>query len=577
MRSGQAASDDLPIAALAVMMIVLAWTSVMLPGFGFPAGNNIYHVPIVLHYASSPEGPHDAFTRSLDHFVSGVWPALGLIANERNVAWVFFFAQLATRLVFVAGLYALLRCFSVRQLVAIALAGLASIAPVLKIDSPVGRSGTLSFFFDHTEVAIALEPLCWALLVRRRWTAAAAVIGVMFDANAFVGVWTVLAAAAALARSGSRGKRLMRQLAGCGLVFAITALPVMIWIFQTVSRPRPEFDFADYLRLYYPFHTFVDVQWDRGARYLAYLAAAGAAVRIAWRDMPGIEARTLVALLAAFLGLFLLAVPLPYVTHAPLLLNLYPLRADSVVNLLIAAFLLAWAGRWMSHSEDQRDTLTLAIAVSFLAGDMIAALLLLTLRGERTGPEHRSVRFALGAATGLLVASGSLPTLGGGVVALKLVFCLIALCAAFADRARDRSLIGPVTAALACAILPELPAYPWPLVGLAAVVAMTIAGHRWAGIAGFAQLFATIVWAVHTGDRLAIFGIALLAATGIAFYLPGLKRIRSVAASAVTPLAILAGLTAMGLARGAFAIARSSLDDPRQNSEARSTAQLWAR
>src|SRR5436309_13422124 len=109
-RSRPASPGELPMIAVAATVLVLAWTSVMLPGFGFPAGNNIYHVPIVLHYASSPEGPHDAFTRSLDHFVSGVWPVLGLIANERNVAWVFFFAQLATRLVFVAGLYALLRC-----------------------------------------------------------------------------------------------------------------------------------------------------------------------------------------------------------------------------------------------------------------------------------------------------------------------------------------------------------------------------------------------------------------------------------------------------------------------------------
>ena len=325
-------------------MLMLAWTSVSLPGFNFPSGNNIYHVPIVLHYASSMEGPHDAFTRSLAHFVSGVWPALGLIANERNVYWVFLCAQLATRLVFVAGIYALLCCFSLPRSGALALTAFAAFAPIFRVKSAVGRSDILSAFFDHSEVAVALGPVCWALLLRGRWTAAAATIGVMFDANAFVGAWNAVAAITALVTSGISLKQAARQVAICALAFGATALPVMLWILQTVSRPRPAFSFGEYLRLFYPFHTFIDVQWSSAARYLAWVIAAGVAVRAAWSDMQSREVRTLVALLAAFVAIFLIAIPLPYVSDEPLLLELYPLRADSLVNLLTGIFCLVGRG-----------------------------------------------------------------------------------------------------------------------------------------------------------------------------------------------------------------------------------------
>jgi hypothetical protein len=572
-----ATSGEIPKVAVAAIMLMLAWTSVIWPGFGFPSGNNIYHVPIVLHYASSAEGPHDAFTRSLDHFVSGVWPTLGLIATERNVYWVFFFAQLATRLIFVVGFYALLRCFSLPRLVCLALTGVTAFAPIFRSESPVGRGDTLSTFFGHSELAIALGPVAWTFILRRRWIAAAATIGVMFDANAFVAMWNGVAAAAALLASRVPRKRIAREIAACAVTFAAIALPIMIWIFETVSRSRPAFSFGQYLRLYYPFHTFIDVQWASAARYAAYFVAGVAALRVVWGDMQGAMKRTLAMLLAAFAAIFLIGIPLPYVTDQPLLLELYPLRADSEVNLLFGVFLLAWAGRGLAKGQRERDTLPLAVAVSFLAGNMIAGLLILRLRSGQGRIERLTIDWAMGLSMGLLLASGSAPALAAGAIPLKFVFGSIALCAAFADRSPNGAVIAPVTAALACSILPALPVYPLPILGLALVVALAIASNPWAGLLAIAEMLWAISWSIKYGELSTAGGIALLALLAAALCLPRPKPIGRLARSAVAPVALLAGIAVTGLARSAYAVARSSLSDPRENSEAKSAAQLWVR
>ncbi len=80
------AGADLAFPIVAAALLFLAWTSVMLPGFAFPMINNFFHVPIVLDYAASAEGPHDAFVASLGNFVSLFWPALGLVATEGNIS-----------------------------------------------------------------------------------------------------------------------------------------------------------------------------------------------------------------------------------------------------------------------------------------------------------------------------------------------------------------------------------------------------------------------------------------------------------------------------------------------------------
>lgn len=572
---------DLPPLAVAAILLLLAWTSVMLPGFAFPYGNNMFHVPIVLGYAGSAEGPHDAFTRSLDHFVSAVFPLLGLVANERNVAGVFFAAHLASRLLFVAGVYGLIRHFSAPRALALALAGLAALAPLFKVESPVGRNDTLIFYFTHTELAMAMLPGCWWLLLRGRWVAGAAAIGLMFNVNAFLSIWSVAAALAAIIAARPQIEHFPKKLLLCGTAFVVAASPTAIWTLRTVMEPSRPIDFRAFLLSYYPFHTFIHVQWERGVRYLAYLIAAGLAVRAALHQLPLRGAEVLAALLAGFTAIFLLGLPWPYLTSSQLLLNLYPLRLDSVVNLLIAVIMLAWAGQSLGRADRERDALPLAIALALLVGNMIAALLLLHLRSARQGDqrERTVTAFATAAAMALLFVIGALPELVYGVIPVMFMFCGLALCAAFgrSDHA-ERPWIAVVTAALVCSMLGGPSGFPWPMAGLAAAVLLLVAALPGAIVAGLASALFTCLWALGVGKSAGpVAAAAALTAAGLLFTLPPRWRPIQLIEAGFNPKILLAGIGAAGVALSAHAVARGTLEPPDMDSRPAREAQRWVR
>jgi hypothetical protein len=575
-------SDDggLPAGAVAAGLLMLAWTSVMLPGFVFPYGNNIFHVPIVLDYAGSAEGPHDAFTRSLDGFVSGVWPTLSLLATETNIFWVFFGAHLAARLVFVAGCYGLIKNFGASRIVALALAGLAALGPIFKVESVVGRNDALTFYFTHTELAMAMLPGCWWLLIRRRWIAGGAAIGLMFNINAFLAIWSAVAAFAAFLSVRSGEERPWRRLLLCVLACGLTALPTAIWTLKTVMQAAPKIPYRDFLLDYYPYHNFIHVQWDRAARYLAYLIAAYFAARTALRQLGGDDAKILAVLLASFAAIFLAGIPLPYLTDSRLLLNLYPLRLDSVVNLAAAASALAWAGRSLSRPPGERDALPLAIALALLVGNMVATLLLLNLRLARRGPSGG--RLVLGlvtlAAIGLLAIGGSLPELSKGFIPIILIFCALALCAAFdpAEAETERPWVGAVTLAFICSVLPERVPPFWPLLALALAVAGVLSGIGLAAAFSFALAGFTCLLLLPAGDPVALIAASLLFAAGLLLAYSGPATARLVALGRA-PMMLLAGMGAIGLVLGGYAAMRGTVERPDMNPAAEYDAQRWAR
>ena len=75
--------------AVPVLLLIATALSISLMGFEFPNGNNAIHVPIVLDYAGSDEGPHDAFHQSLKDYYSGFWILLSLFVNEDNIYQTF--------------------------------------------------------------------------------------------------------------------------------------------------------------------------------------------------------------------------------------------------------------------------------------------------------------------------------------------------------------------------------------------------------------------------------------------------------------------------------------------------------
>jgi hypothetical protein len=510
------------------VVLLLAWTSAMLPGFAFPWANNVFHLPIVLGYADSAEGPHDAFTQSLDNFVSAFWLALRPLTTEANAFSVFFAAHLIGRTGFVAGIYALTRTLGAGRLAALALAGLAGIAPIFKGLTVVGHTETLATYLSHTGFAIAMLPLCWWLLLRGRWVAGACAIGVLFNVNAFISVWSVVAALAGFWAARASIPDVWRRLVLCGLGYGLCALPTALWTLWTVAQPVQAslgIEFREYLLYYYPYHNFVHVQWEALARYAAFLAAAAVAVWTAGREL-GAAGRVLGVMLAAYGAVFLIGIPLPYVTGSRLLLNLYPLRIDAVINVGVAAITLGWAGRRLA---EDRDGLPLSIALVLLAGNMVAALWLLHVYARRTGGGIVPL-VVLGGVAALLAGFGISPDLGDEFLPLLLIFAAAALCAAAAS--------GPlavIPAALALAL--SVACVPGPL-SLAA-----------AGTVGL---------------------------LGAVLVLPAML-VRRAAALASAPSTLLGGVLAIGIVLTAYAGWRGTVMRPDADVGPEREAQAWLR
>jgi hypothetical protein len=507
-------------------IVLLAWTSVLLPGFAFPWSNNVFHLPIVLGYAASAEGPHDAFTQSLGNFVSAFWLVLRPFTTEGNAFTVFFIVHLIGRIGFVAGMFALARALGAGRAIALGLAGIAGIAPIFKGVTVVGHTEILATYLSHTGFAIAMLPLCWWLLLRGRWLAGACAIGLLFNVNAFISIWSVLAALAAFAAARASVPDPWRRLVLCGLGYGLCALPTALWTLATVLQPSHPIPFREYLLDYFPFHTFVHVQWEALARYAGFLAAGGAAVWAAAREL-GPQGRVLAAILALYGAVFLIGIPLPYLTGSRLLLNLYPLRIDAALDVGVAAITLGWAGRRLA---EERDSLPLAIALTLLTGNMIAALWLLHIHARRSG--SGTVPLILLAAVVALFAGMRLsPDLGDPFLPLLFLFAGAALCAAAAS--------GPL------AVVPTA--------------------------------FALAVALVAMPGRLSLAAAAAIVALGFVLALPRPALVRRSAALATTPATLLAGVLALGLALSAYAAWRGSVERPDADLGPDREAQLWLR
>ncbi|MBC2668125.1 hypothetical protein ACFOON_11665 [Novosphingobium piscinae] len=511
---------------LAVGLVVLGWISVLLPGFAFPWVNNVFHLPIVLGYAHSIEGPHDAFTQSLDNFVSGFWLVLKPFTTEQNAFSVFFAAHLAARIAFLAGITAVARTLGSRPLTALALAAVCGIAPIFKGVSTVGHTETLATYLSHTGVAIQLLPITWWLMLRQRWVAAACLIGLLFNVNAFISIWSVVAALAAMWFDRARLDRPWRVLIGCGLGYLIFAAPTVWWTFEVVTRPSHPIPFREYLLYRYPYHTFVHVQWDAAIRYSGFLATLACVIPFCTAEL-GARGRILAGLLLGYAAVFVAGVPLPYVTGSRLLLNLYPLRIDAVINVAVAAVIVGWAGQL---ADQGRRALGLALVFSVLAGAMLPILWLCHVHWR----DRRSAWVPLAIAGPFALAcwvAGAPPMLGNGFLPLTLLFA-----AASVSAIRDQ---GPKV------LLPLVAAWSLTLV-------MTAGKTGLAGAAVLTLLTALLAWSWPR-------------------WLAGLVNV------ATSPRGILAGVAAMGMGLTAYAAVRGTVERPDADYGPEQEAQLWFR
>lgn len=309
--------------------------SVIRTGFSFGVGNNVFHVPLVLDWAQLPAFADDAFYASLAKFTSVVWPIVGWVANESNVGLVFLAGHFLSRLLSLLAIAWLLVKHLRAPLSSAALALLVCVlSPWLVGPSPVGGHGLWVSYFTHSEVTWG--PMLAALLaaLAGRWTWAAALAGVVFSINAFVGVWLLVMLGMAFLLGDAR--RPWAHLPKAALAFVIMALPALVWIARSMDGTSVAFSYIDYIRAYYAEHFLIEAATRRELAIASVTAVAGFLAALL-TSRP----RFWWAVLGACVLVFACGVVLPYVLNIRLVFNLHLLRIDGVVDWLSVVLSIA--------------------------------------------------------------------------------------------------------------------------------------------------------------------------------------------------------------------------------------------
>lgn len=464
-------------------LFAFALLSVVAQGIVFPSGNNVFHLPILLDYAASPEGPHDAFSRSSENFVSYFWVVLGMVTTEETIKGVFAVAQIAIRFATLVALYALVLSLQLGQrasgvaVVILCSIGILPLFPFFQANSTLGRNTQFTDTLSHSAAVVPVACICMVFLIRGRFVAAAAVAGLAFNVNAFVGTWIACCAGLACVWEVRRGPiiALARRVVVMIALFSLCAAPTIWWIFSTLDVPvdpaASVFDFRDYLRSYYGRHNFVDMMKGEYATVMVFCGAMAPAVWHMTRHMPKAAAARLFALFLSLIAILWLGAALPYLTGSRLLLNLYPLRMDSYLYLLLAALMIAYLTSqplWQHLAERGYDNAAcssfVALAVLSLAnGNLMLFLMVLCLGGITVYGSRLWWGVVIGAVVGLhALGVDRLPVLqfqdtGYFAVIAALQCVLIVL---FVGRLRP-----PLNGALAALTLATLPLFSVPLTG----------------------------------------------------------------------------------------------------------------
>ncbi|MCC6470267.1 MAG: hypothetical protein IT563_18245 [Alphaproteobacteria bacterium] len=479
------------------LLLLAAVASVAIQGFAFPTANNSYHIPIVLDYFDSPEGPHDDFHAKLGNFVSYFWIVISWVASEENLKENFLAVHIASRFFFFGAVYLVLRDLEVRQSTAAILAAMTGFLGLFSEGSLVARNEILPAGLTHTGVVVPVVLLSWHCLLQRRWTASALTLGLAFNVNAFVSIWSVAAQTFVMWRwfGVTQWRRFLVAGAVSTTAFLAIAWPTLIWMAKVVleATDASPFSYQAFIRAYFPYHNLIDMQIGRAAIEASLFAATWALCVTICLQRKREYFLALTNIYWALLFILLFGCLLPYLVDSRLLDNLYPLRMDSYLYILTGILVLAWAAyAWAGQNERlSRQGSALAVVGLFCANvAMLAGAIGVTNR--ETGPSNTRVRYVVAAAlltlcaalvfedTGPLTYTGEYPRLRFLVSALAIGVVFGGRPAALAEMCL---FVGIGVAALATA---TSGASVIARVGLATpILAMAVVVLRpaWAGIA----------------------------------------------------------------------------------------------
>ena len=387
--------------------LLAAFAATWFSARGFPGGNNVYHLPIVLDYAGGAEGPHDAYHQTFDNFISFFWQGVALLATEGNVSSVFLGLLFLCSIATVLGGYGIAITAGASRNAAAIGAGFLAFAFAARDIMEFGGGELFSGFLTHSQFAAAVSLFAAALALRGRWRWAAFVCGCAADVNLFLGFWLTVNLLLARVAVGWREER-RSLLIDCTWMSAITLVataPTLIWALQTMAPSAGvEFSYTQFLYDTFPFHSFIHLEaWYS----LAFVALTFSVWLALSKSREGETADPLATLIVTAAVTVLAGSFAVYLYDHRLLQNLFPLRYAAIAHWLAAiGVIVAWA-RAEKTSADNAAFGAIAVLGFILPTPAVTLMALFFLLDLPTGASRQRWLLLLGFAATLAVPAFS--------------------------------------------------------------------------------------------------------------------------------------------------------------------------
>lgn len=353
-------SERLTGIAQTVLLTMAGLTSGFLWKVYFPLANNTFHVPIVLRYFESAEGPHDPYHKSLAGLVSWFWPIVSLVVTEQNIETVFVAGAIVARTLTILAIFFLIASAARRSWeLALFMALLSFVFPWPYV-FPLGGGEIIAPYLTHSQYAHALCIIAIALAAGQRWWPSVFLCGVVFNINLFLAFWTVVVIVGTRTVLGYVSDRRLafRFLIGAPAMFVILALPTLYWILTGIlSAPEYRaFPFVTFLYTYYPYHTYIHLKWPEAVIFLL----ASFAVLLLWSRISRVNGglKNLGFLFGVGTMVFLLGSFAAYTTDSRIFLSLQSLRFSSVIAVVGTSLFVALLETVRETVEKDHQTLS---------------------------------------------------------------------------------------------------------------------------------------------------------------------------------------------------------------------------
>ena len=315
----------------ALLCMLAAVSANFLSGVGFPEQNNIWHVPVVLDYAATPEGPHDVYNASFKHFVSAFWLIPRIIATDANLEIIFVTLQIIGNAALGFSVYMLIQFATQRRFILSSLvASFFCFCYGLWGFTRLGYSELFVGYATHTQFAIILCLLSFTLLLRGHSLWSAVLLSLAADTNLFMAAWGGLSAGLFLIVNERR--LLSRDQISFAALFITLTAPVLVWALYS-SGGSGEIP-LEFFRTFLKGHVYAFDYPQAAVQTLALGLAASLTALVSDREDQRLRHLGLLTLICVtVLGV---GAVMPYITSVQLLLLLHPLRYVSITVLLSA-------------------------------------------------------------------------------------------------------------------------------------------------------------------------------------------------------------------------------------------------